>query len=91
LHQDPDDPWDAERLERALAPFVEEYGEIVFTPDARRAHHTLIRAAEARTWEVAQVLVDAAGDNLWAIHGEVDLRTERDPEHPLVRVHRIGT
>jgi len=36
------------------------------------------------------VLVDAKGDNLWALHGEVDLRQERDPELPLVRLIRIG-
>jgi len=37
------------------------------------------------------VLVDPAGDNLWALHGEVDLRGQRDPEGPLVGLHRIGT
>jgi hypothetical protein len=91
VRDDPDDPWGAERLENELAPFFEEYGEIVFAPEARRAHHTLIRATAPRTWDVSQVLVDPAGDNLWAIHGEVDLRTERDPEGPLVHVRRIGT
>ena len=32
----------------------------------------------------------SAGDHLWAIHGEVDLRRERDPEGPLVALVRIG-
>ena len=91
VHPDPADPWDAARFEAALAPFHAEYGAIVFTPDARRAHHTRcarrVRAASTST----QVLVDASGDNLWALHGEVDLRQERDPELPLVRLVRIGT
>ena len=91
LHADPSDPWDAARLEAALAPFHEEYGAIVFTPDARRAHHTSLRAAGPRRFDASQVLVDASGDNLWALHGEVDLRQERDPEAPLVRLIRIGT
>ena len=91
VHPDPDDPWDAARFAAALAPFHEEYGAILFTPDARRAHHTALKPAGSRHWEVAQVLVDASGDNLWALHGEVDLRQDRDPEAPLVRLIRIGT
>jgi hypothetical protein len=91
VHADPADPWDAARFESALAPFRAEHGEILFTPDARRAHHTRIQAAGPRRFDVTQVLVDASGDNLWALHGEVDLRQERDPELPLVRVIRIGT
>jgi hypothetical protein len=87
----PDQPWDAEQLEAALAPFYAEYGEIVFTPEARRAHRTVIRATGPRTWDVAQVLVDPARDNLWALHGAVDLRGQRDPEGPLVGLRRIGT
>jgi superfamily II RNA helicase len=82
---------DAALLEQSLAPFLEEYGQILLTPEARRAHHTRIEPREPRLFHVSQVLVDPAGDNLWAIHGEIDLRTERDPEGPLVHVHRIGT
>ena len=84
------EPLEPEELERALAPFLEEHGEIVITPEARRAHHTRIERREPRLFEVSQVLLDPAGENLWAIHGEVDLRTERDPEGPLVRVYRVG-
>ncbi len=91
VYPDPDDPWDATRFEAALAPFHQEYGELVFTPDARRAHHTRLAASGPRQWDVTQVLVDANLDNLWALHGEIDLRQERDPEHPLVRLVRIGT
>jgi superfamily II RNA helicase len=91
LRQDPDDPWDAARLEAALAPFLAEYERIQLTPEARRAHWTQLRQTEARRWDVAQVLLDPAGDHLWALHGEIDLRTERDPDEPLVRLRRIGT
>jgi hypothetical protein len=90
IHPDPDEPWDAARLEEAIAPFLEEYGEIVFTPEARRAHHTRLAATGPRTWDVTQVLLDPAGDGLWAIHGQVDLSRERDPEAPLVHLLRIG-
>jgi len=91
VHPDPADPWGAARFEAALAPFFAEHGAIDFTPEARRAHHTSLRAAGPRRFDVTQVLVDPSGDNLWALHGEVDLRQERDPEQPLVRLIRIGT
>jgi hypothetical protein len=91
LRQDEGDPWDAGRLERALAPFLAEYGQLLFTPDARRADQTLLRRTGPRQFEVSQVLLDPAGDGLWALLGEVDLRAERDPEAPLVRPRRIGT
>ena len=61
-----------------------------FTPAARLAHRTRFAAAGPRRWQVAQVLVDPAGDELWALHGEVDLSREKDPEGPLVRLLRIG-
>src|SRR5262249_3789940 len=62
VHPDPADPWDAARFEQALAPFHAEYGEIVFAPDARRAHHTVLRATGPRHFDAMQVLVDANGD-----------------------------
>jgi superfamily II RNA helicase len=90
LRQDPEDPWDAARLERALAPFFEEYGEIVFTPQARLAQRTRLEEVGPRRWSVTQVLCDPLGDELWALHGEVDLKGQRDPEGPLVCLRRIG-
>jgi superfamily II DNA/RNA helicase len=89
--QDPDDPWDADRFESALAPFFAEYDRIVFTPDARQARYTHIKPAAPRKWDLYQVLVDPEGDGLWAVEGEIDLTGQRDPEGPLVRLRRIGT
>ena len=53
-------------------------------------NNTRIEKTQRRQWDVSQVLLDPAGDHLWAIHGEVDLRAERDPQGPLVAVRRIG-
>jgi hypothetical protein len=86
----PDDAWSPDRFEQTLAPFFEEYGALDFTPAARLAHRTRFAAAGPRRWQVAQVLVDPAGDELWALHGEVDLSRERDPEGLLIRLLRIG-
>jgi len=44
----------------------------------------------ARTFQVTQILLDPQGDHLWALHGEIDLRAERDPQAPLVKLERIG-
>jgi hypothetical protein len=90
VRQDPDDLWGAARFEAALAPFFEEYAELVFTPDARGARRTLLRPEGRRRWTVFQVLVDPKGDDLWAIEGEVDLTRQRDVAGPLVRVRRVG-
>ena len=91
VYRDPDDPWDADRFAAALAPFLDEHERIVFTPDARRAHHTLLKQVAPRRWDASQVLMDPAGDGLWAIEAEIDLESERDPTEPLLRVRRIGT
>jgi hypothetical protein len=90
LAPDPEDPWDAGRLAAALAPFLEEYGQLLFTPEARLAHRTRLVAAGPRRFQVAQVLLDPAGEGLWALHGEVDLTGQRDPRDPVVRLRRIG-
>ncbi len=91
VRQDPADPWDAERLEAALAPFLETYERLLFTPEARLAQHTRIDERGPRRWEVTQVLLDPEGDNLWHLAGVVDLGAGQPLEGPLVRLVRIGT
>ena len=93
VKQDADDPdtlWDAERFETTMAPFFAEYGELLFTPDARRHQWTQIRKTGDRQWEVTHTLLDPQGDNLWAIQGTIDLRNPDEAEGPIVRVGRIG-
>jgi Domain of unknown function (DUF3516)/DEAD/DEAH box helicase len=88
--EDADNPWDEQRFESALSPFFAEYPELVATAEARRHRYTQLTQVGERVWNVAHVLLDPAGDNQWAIHGEVDLRNAVDVEAPLVRVVRIG-
>jgi superfamily II RNA helicase len=93
VKQDPDDPstlWDADRFEQAMSPFFAEYGELLFTPEARRHQWTQIEKTGDRQWEVAHTLLDPQGDNLWAIQGAIDLRDPDEAEGPIVRVGRIG-
>ena len=93
VKHDPDDPqtlWDPERFESTMAPFFAEYGELPFTPEARRHHWTQIKKTGDREWEVTQTLLDPQGDNLWAIQGTIDLRNPDEADGPIVRVGRIG-
>ncbi len=87
----PDEAWTAERLEEALAPFLAEYGELVFSPEARQVHRTLIEATGHREWRVRQVLLDPRGDDFWHLSGRVDLSSGQVPEGPLLELERIGT
>ena len=88
--ESPDEVWSAERFEEALEPFFAEYEELRFDHGARQARHTTTRSVETRVWEVSQVLVDPAGENLWALHGTVDLRSGQTLEGPLIALERIG-
>jgi superfamily II RNA helicase len=94
LWQDPEKPadnWSAEDLQKALAPFYTEYGELVFNHDARRASNTQIRTLGGRRWDVSQALVDPEGDNMWAIEARIDLSDPKNLEGGLLRLQRIGT
>jgi len=90
LRQDPEQPWSAEALEESLSPYFETYAEILFTPEARQAHHSRLVAEGERFWRTTQVLLDPGGDGIWALHGEIDLREDRDPKGPLFSLRRIG-
>lgn len=83
--------WTPERFEEALAPFFEEYEELLFTPEARLAHWTQIHETGERTWEVTQVLLDPEGDHLWHLAGEIDLSDPGSTEGPLMRLVEVGT
>jgi hypothetical protein len=91
VRQDGEDLWDSRRFETAIAPFFEQYQEIVLTPDARSPRRTLLKPAGPRSWDVSQVIVDPDGDDFWVIEGVIDLSKQRDPEGPLVLILRIGS
>jgi superfamily II RNA helicase len=88
--QDPDDPWDAARFGAALAPFLAEYGHLVFGPPARQARLTHLRAVAPSRWDVTQVLLDPEEDNLWCVEGWIGLAGDALPDEPLVHLRRIG-
>ncbi|MEM7051521.1 MAG: DUF3516 domain-containing protein [Acidobacteriota bacterium] len=87
---DGQEPWTAERFEDTLAPFLDEYEEVLFTPPARQAHWTRIEALGPRQWQVQHTLLDPADDNFWHLTGKVDLRQDGSWEGPLLRLESIG-
>jgi len=87
---EPEGPWTAERLERIMAPFVEEHGLPRFDHEARLAQATHIMETGQLQWQVAQTLHGREGETLWAIQGVVDLRAEDALDHPLIRLRTIG-
>ncbi len=89
-------PWTAERFEAALAPYLEEYGELPFGPEARRHVHTRVEEQDVeeggrRRWRVSQVLLDPQGDHLWHVLGTVALDPDDPLDGPLVEVLHVGT
>jgi superfamily II RNA helicase len=88
---DSQDSWGADELQAGLEPFFEEYETLIMDARARHADKTLLEKRGPRIWDVQQVLVDPQGDNLWMIHGQIDLSDGIRPEVPLVRLVRVGT
>ncbi|MEE3327057.1 MAG: DUF3516 domain-containing protein, partial [Myxococcota bacterium] len=90
LHPESRTEWNPQRLAQALTRFQDEYGDIVRDSRSRQAHLCVIDELEPRRFRVRQVLVDAREDNFWAIEGEVDLRTDGNPSHPLLQLRTIS-
>ena len=88
--EDPESGWTAEAVEEAIAPFIAEYGPVVFDHQARLAHLTHLQSTGERTWKVQQTLRSEQGETEWMLDGEVDLRDEAPMEGALVRLVRIG-
>jgi superfamily II RNA helicase len=91
VFEDAGDPWDASRFETAMAPFFEEYGELLSGAESRLHHLTQLKSAGPRQWDVTQTLLDPKGDHTWAFFAGVDLRDAEAPDGPILRIRRVGT
>lgn len=83
-------PWDSDRIEQALQPFVTEFGPPEFNHRARFSDKTRIRRVEDHLWEVEQVLLDAQEMSSWSVRGWVDLRQDTAPDGVLVEVDAVS-
>lgn len=90
LADDPQDRWTIERLEQALAPALDEEGELHFGPPARAPALTRLLAAGERRWSVEHTLMGPQGPSPWRLQGEIDLREPNAADGPLVRLRAIA-
>jgi superfamily II RNA helicase len=84
------EPWSAERLTAALAPFWAEHTALLTTPEARRPDRTRLDEPAPRRFRAQQVLVDAEGDEDWSLDCVVDLTAARTDGAPILDLQRIG-
>jgi superfamily II RNA helicase len=84
------EPWTAERLTEAMAPFWGEHPVLLTTPDARRPDRTRIDEIAPGKFRAQQVLVDGEGDEDWSLDCLVDLTRPRPDGGPLIELQRIG-
>lgn len=91
LCPDPADPWTVERLEQALAPVLEEEGEVLFGAEARAPGLTRLQPAGERCWDVEHTLMGPEGPSPWRLQGIIDLRDPDAGDGPLVRLRGIAT
>lgn len=89
LADDPDDRWTTERLEQAVAPVLEEEGELDYGAPARSASLTRLQPAGERRWIVEHTLVGPQGPSPWRLRGEIDLREPDATDGPLVRLREV--
>lgn len=93
VRREEDGPWDARDFEDALAPFLEEFGDVMFDHRARLGERLTIRVTGPHQWVVKQVLVGRdeteESENAWAIEGRIDLGENTNPDGPIVEITSI--
>lgn len=90
LYAGESEPWTEARLEEAMASYYAEYGQVVLTPAARRAHLTLLEQVGPRRWEAQQRILDPEGHGDWVLDCEIDLTGRKVDDGPLLTLRRIG-
>ncbi|HSZ84254.1 MAG TPA: DUF3516 domain-containing protein, partial [Polyangia bacterium] len=82
------EPWTAERLALAMAPYWAAHAALLATPAARRPSLTRIDALGPRRFRAQQTLLDPEGDEDWSLDCIVDL--DRPEGLPMLDLQRIG-
>lgn len=91
ISQAPGDAWDGPRLAAEVRHYLDVHGELRFDPAVVRGHHTSVRPIAPRLFRAQHSLLGLDGEEQGFLEGEVDLREERDPEGPIVRLLGIRT
>jgi len=82
--------WSAEEIAEAMAPYWEEHASIDLTPNARKAHNTILTETGPRQWNAVQKIVDPTGEADWTIECSIDLREWVDDGAPILTLQRIA-
>lgn len=91
IRHDEEDPWSAERIEKAILPFLDQYNAPpVFDHASRSPQLTRFERESKQVWRAHQTLVDPDGDNFWFLEVLIDLQTPPAPDEPLLKLVQIG-
>ena len=84
--------WTAEALRALRTEYLEGHDGPRLDPEGRNGRHTYVEARpdDPRTLRVQQMLVDAEGDNDWALEVDVDLDGSRAAGRPVLRLVGLG-
>jgi superfamily II RNA helicase len=82
--------WPAGRFQAAMAPFLAQYGTLVFDHRARQAQYTRVMNIGPRRWAFTQVLLDPEENLDWYLQGTIDLRDPSGFEGTLLRLTHLG-
>lgn len=87
-----DPGWTPEQLRDLRADYAAAHDGPRLDPEGRNARHTYVapRPDAPRFLQVQQMLVDAEGDNDWALEVEADLDASRAAGLPVLRLVRLG-
>jgi superfamily II RNA helicase len=85
-----DEPWTAERIEHAMAPFFARHATLIADHRARQTQWTLVEEQAPQLYRVRQVLLDPEEDNTFYVEGSVDLRDPQAVDGPLVELTHVG-
>ncbi len=77
------------RIEREMAPYVQDHQGIRTDPEARAPKHLHTEEGET-TWRVKQTLLDPEGDNDWFVEATIDLARAREAGRPILVLERIA-
>ncbi|HVS54244.1 MAG TPA: DUF3516 domain-containing protein [Opitutaceae bacterium] len=82
---------DARRIEAAFAPYFDARGRFRLDPEGRAAKHTHwdADAPGAAEWRIAQVLIDAEGQNDWEAIFIVPLAESRTAQRAVIRFETV--
>jgi superfamily II RNA helicase len=90
VRSDVDDPFTAERLEQAMAPFFERHGELIADHRARQTQWTVLDAEPGGRYRARQVLLDPSEDNAFYLEARIDPHDGSALDGPLLELVHVG-